>query len=36
MTIEDLEARDNQKRTEEVVKKWLRARIDELQMAQAS
>lgn len=36
VTIEDLETRDNQKRTEEFVKKWLRARIDELQMAQAN
>ena len=34
-TIEDLEAGDNQKKTEETVKKWLRARIDELQMARA-
>jgi hypothetical protein len=32
-TIEDLEARDNQKKTEELVKNWLKARIDELQMA---
>ena len=36
MTIEDLEARDNQRKVEETVKKWLKARIDELQMAQAS
>ena len=36
MTIEDLENCDNERRTEETVKKWLRARIDELQMAQAN
>jgi hypothetical protein len=35
-TIEHLDACDNQKKTEEALKKWLRARIDELQMAQAS
>lgn len=35
-TIEDLDGRDNQKKAEEALKKWLKARIDELQMAQAS
>jgi hypothetical protein len=36
LTIEELEACDNQTKAEETVKNWLRARIDELQMAQAN
>lgn len=35
-TVETLEARDDQRRTEEVVKDWLRARIDELETERAT